>query len=68
MSRRKKGAFTLYFGVIFMSILLVGLSVLDFARMTAFKVQAQRAMELAANSLITKYDKGFQDKYGLFMA
>lgn len=51
-----------------MSILLVALSVLDFARMTVYKVQAQRAMEITANSLITNYDKAFQENYGLFMA
>ena len=68
MGRKRKGAFTLYFGVIFMSVLLIGLSVLDFARMNVYKVQAQRAMEITANSLITKYDKSFQDNYGLFMA
>ncbi len=68
MGRKRKGAFTLYFGVIFMSVLLIGLSVLDFARMNVYKVQAQRAMEITSNSLITKYDKAFQENYGLFMA
>lgn len=68
MGRKRKGAFTLYFGVIFMSVLLIGLSVLDFARMNVYKVQAQRAMEITANSLITKYDKSIQDNYGLFMS
>ncbi len=68
MGRKRKGAFTLYFGVIFMSVLLIGLSVLDFARMNVYKVQAQRALEITSNSLITKYDKAFQENYGLFMA
>ena len=68
MGRKRKGAFTLYFGVIFMSVLLIGLSVMDFARMNVYKTQAQRAMEITANSLITKYDKSFQENYGLFMA
>lgn len=68
MKRRRKGAFTLYFGVVFMSILLVGLSLLDFARVNVYKVQAQRAMDLTTDSLITKYNKAFQEKYGFFMS
>ncbi|RRD95054.1 hypothetical protein EII17_04595 [Clostridiales bacterium COT073_COT-073] len=68
MKRKRKGAFTLYFGVVFMSVLLIALSVLDFARMEVYKAQAQRAMELTSNSLITPYDKAFQENYGFFMS
>lgn len=68
MRRKRKGAFTLYFAVIFMSILLIGLSLVDFARVNVYKTQAQRALEITTNSLMTKYSKPFQENYGFFMS
>lgn len=62
----RKGAITLYFSIIFLSVVLVTVTTIDSARIAYSYASAHRAVNIAAQNVLTKYNYEFKDQFGMF--
>jgi len=67
MKQRLDGSMTVFYAVIFSSVIVFLLALFSFGRVTSMKTAARRDLDLAAYSSLAEYQKEWVREYGLYM-
>lgn len=64
--KSKKGSVSLFLLILLTAIFFFNAVLIDYARIWAARLQADRAMSAATRSVLSNYDRELQEKYGLY--
>lgn len=64
--RRNKGSVSVFFAVVFLTLIVFVLSIVEVTRYQIMKVQAEQILISATQSVLAGYDAALKNEYGLF--
>ncbi len=61
-----KGAVSIFLSCVLLTLIVFSCTIVDVTRIHVAKIQAQRALQLASESILASYDSHLQSQYGIF--